>query len=520
MTPITDGSRLPPSKRITRRELLRTTLISSAGIGLAACAGENTPEEATATPEVSATVEAAPHIFVGEPKRARNAIVIVLDSLRADHVGCYGNDWIRTPTLDSLAKESIVFTRAYPESLPTIPMRRALHTGMRAWPFRDWVRRTAANNVWAGWAPIEDDVLTLAEILVKQGFQTGFVTDTYHYFAPGMNFHRGFKQFLWVRGQEADAYRSILPISSDEVEAVFNPNVPEELEGMKYFTAFVIASHLANQAGRSKEEDYPAPRVFREAMDWLDENKKAERFFLLVDAFDPHEPWDPPQKYIDLYDAGYEGKVITAPIYGVSSYLSEGELNHMRARYAAEVTLVDKWLGRFLDRARDLGMLDDTLVVVTSDHGHQLGEHGIVGKLPIGLWYELVDVPLLLTLPNREGAGSRVEAFAQHQDIVPTLLRYLGVDATVPLPGLDLVGLWEGHVEPRERISCGMNDYSLCRDERYAYMVRHDGTNPKLYDMTADPLQQHDLADEERGAVNEMHSKLLADAGGELPGWV
>jgi arylsulfatase A-like enzyme len=83
-------------------------------------------------------------------------------------------------------------------------------------------------------------------------------------------------------------------------------------------------------------------------------------------------------------------------MYGVSGYLSDAELDHLRAHYAGEVTLVDKWLGAFLDRARDLGMLDDTVLILTSDHGHQLGEHGMIGKIPLGLWYELVDVPMML----------------------------------------------------------------------------------------------------------------------------
>jgi hypothetical protein len=153
---------------------------------------------------------------------------------------------------------------------------------MRSWPFRDWVRRVGgANNVWAGWGPLEEDRVTLAETLLEQQFQTGFVTDTHHYFVPAMNFHRGFKQFLWVRGQETDGYRSILPIEGEQVQAVFDPDLPEELEGMKYHSSLVVASHLANQGERNSEEDYTAPRVFREAMKWLEENKQAERFFLL-----------------------------------------------------------------------------------------------------------------------------------------------------------------------------------------------------------------------------------------------
>jgi arylsulfatase A-like enzyme len=333
---------------------------------------------------------------------------------------------------------------------------------------------------------------------------------------PAMNFHRGFEQFLWVRGQEHDPYRSTLQVSTEDVEAVFSPGAPEALKVLEDFQRVNVHSYLANQVGRSKEEDYQAPRVFREAMDWLEENRNAERFLLLVDAFDPHEPWDPPEEYIDLYDPGYEGAEIISPVYGPSDYLSEAELKHMRAHYAGEVTLVDKWLGRFLERARELGMLDNTLLIVTSDHGHQLGEHGLVGKLPVGLWYELVDVPLFVRLPDGKGAGTRVESFVQHHDIMPTVLNALGVTPEVLLPGTDLLGLAEHRIPPRDHVSCGLGECSWCRDQRYVYITGNDGTGQQLFDMTADPLQQHDLAAEERGAVEEMHAKLLADAGGTL----
>jgi arylsulfatase A-like enzyme len=448
---------------------------------------------------------------------AANAIVIVLDSLRADHVGCYGNDWIKTPAMDALADESIVFTRAFPESLPTIPMRLALHTGVRAWPFRQWEKKKGVSIIWAGWQPIPEERETLAEALTKADFQTGFISDTYHYFSPTMNFHRGFRQFLWIRGQEADPYRSTLSLKGDEVKPVFDPPVPEDIEGLAFYQALNVASYLANQGERKKEEDYPAPRVFQEAMTWLDENRNAERFFLLIDAFDPHEPWDPPKKYVDAYDSGYKGREMVSPVYGPCDYLSEAELKHMRARYAAEVTFVDKWLGRFLDYARKLGVLENTLLVLASDHGHQLGEHGLTGKMPQGLWYELVDVPLIIRSPDGTGAGTRVDAFAQHHDIVPTVLASLDATLDAPLKGVDLLQLARNKIRPREHVSCGLHDYSWCRDKRYTFMMRNDGANPQLFDMDADPKQESNLASEEAGVVAEMRAKLLADSDGPLP---
>lgn len=441
-----------------------------------------------------------------------NAIIVVLDSLRADHVGCYGNDWIKTPTLDALARESITFTRAFPESLPTIPMRRALHTGCRTWPFADWLPQRGDWVIAYGWQRISEDQTTLAEML--SGYETAFITDTYHQFKPSMNFHRGFRQWRWLRGQEVDLYRSRALVTEEEVTA-FMPDALAGSDG-EWWRA-LVRQHLANQRQRRGEEDCQAPRVFREAMQWLEDNRSMEPFFLLVDCFDPHEPWDPPRSYVEPYDPGYSGREVITPKYGPTDYLSEAELKHMRALYAGEVTMVDRWLGLFLERARELGMLEDTLLIVTSDHGHQIGEHGVTGKLSWGMWYELMDVPLFLRLPGGDGAGTRVDAFAQHHDIAPTVLAALGVEPAEPMDGVDLAGLAAGRIAPREYITSGFNNYSWYRDDRHCCIVRNDAAESSLFDMEADPLQQNDLSAQEPALVKELYRRIEAEAGGPLP---
>jgi arylsulfatase A-like enzyme len=362
-----------------------------------------------------------------------------------------------------------------------------------------------------GWQRIPEDQVTLPETLERAGYHTAFVTDAYHQFKPSMNFHRGFRQWRWVRGQELDLYGSRALVKEGEAQAVMASTLSGAAEDAM---RALVTQYLANQRQRQCEEDCQAPRVFREAMQWLEENRSVEPFFLLVDSFDPHEPWDPPREYVDLYDAGYAGREVITPRYGPNDYLSEAELKHMRALYAGEVTMVDRWLGRFLDRARDLGMLDDTLLVVTSDHGHQLGEHGITGKVSWGMWYELMDVPLLVRLPDGAGAGTRVDAFAQHHDIAPTVLRALGVQPAAPMDGIDLLELG---LPPRKYIVSGFNNYAWYRDDRYVYIGRNDNTHHQLFDMQADPLQQRDLSSDEPALVEELSRRVLAEAGGPLP---
>ena len=124
-----------------------------------------------------------------------NVILIMLDSLRRDHLGSYGNDWIQTPNIDALAADSVVFDEAYPESLPTLPVRNALLSGRHCGPE-------------LGWGPMREGDIRLPEILAKGGYTSAFVTDVYHMMKPGMNFHRGFHAWRWIRGQEQDPYKT------------------------------------------------------------------------------------------------------------------------------------------------------------------------------------------------------------------------------------------------------------------------------------------------------------------------
>ena len=136
-----------------------------------------------------------------------NVVLVILDSLRKDHLGVYGNDRVRTPNLDAFAGESFRFTRAYPESLPTICARRAIHTGRRTFPFKNRVELPGETFPPAGWQPIPEDQVTLSEPLVAQGYNTVLYSDTQPMFHPSMNFQRGFRVFDWIRGQERDRYR-------------------------------------------------------------------------------------------------------------------------------------------------------------------------------------------------------------------------------------------------------------------------------------------------------------------------
>jgi arylsulfatase A-like enzyme len=438
-----------------------------------------------------------------------NVILIILDSLRKDHIGAYGNDWIKTPNLDTLARESLRFTRAYPESLPTICARRAIHTGMRTWPFKDRPAQQKETTAPYGWLPIPEWQPTLAETLKNRGYQTALVTDTYHQFP--MNFGRGFGMYRKIRGQENDPYKDGSSVSKDEMQRYLA--VSEWTEGK-------TRQYLANTASRKSERDWFAPEVFLQAAKLLEELGRKQPFFLVVDSFDPHEPWDPLEKYVDLYDPdSYKGQQLLYPEYAEDDYLTDGQLKRMRALYSAEVTMVDYWLGNFLERANDLGVMENTLLILLSDHGHALGEHGYTGKPYHALWPEVTDVPFFIRPPGSKGARQTSDYYASTHDVAPTILGFLEVEPRKPMEGQDLSVLLDGgEPEPREHFTLGYNDHVWARDDSYAMKALNDGTEAMLYDLETDPGMNNSLAEERPEVMRKMFERyVLEDAGGSLP---
>ncbi len=443
-----------------------------------------------------------------------NVILIVIDSLRKDHVGAYGNGWIQTPNLDALAKDSLRFTRAYPESMPTIPARRAIHTGMRTFPFRNYAPPKGGHVLLYGWQPVPQEQFTLAEILDNAGYETLLVTDTYHQFKASMNFQRGFKTFGFIRGQENDSYRPLWMSSQKKLDKTLMRGDPDNVEGK-------MRQYFANTTERRNEEDYFAPQVFTRAEKLIEGAKEQSPFFMVIDCFDPHEPWDPPKKYVDLYSDGYDGLEPYVSVYGDDGYLKERELGRMKALYAAEVTMTDRWLGRFLEKVEGLGLMEDTMIVLLSDHGHALGEHGIIGKPPKSFWPENTDVPFLIRHPEGKGAGETSDYYASTHDVAPTILGALNVAPPAPMDGQDLTAILNGgEPESRPYFTIGWHKYVYARDDRYVMFSRNTGRRAQLYDLREDPGLRDNVAWKQSKVVDKMFQEyVLKDAGGPLPNY-
>jgi arylsulfatase A-like enzyme len=353
-----------------------------------------------------------------------NVILIMSDTFRRDALSCYGPSQAITPRLDAFAKQSYIFDHAYLGSFPTIPNRLDIMTG----------RFTFIDHEWC---PLPASAITLQQILGASGVTTMMTVDNPHLMEDGFNYGRGFHGWEWIRGQESDLWYT----APKEVKL---PSGMGKNRGLK----LRLPSILRNSSWWTKEEDRHAPRTIQSACNWLELNQDQDKFFLFIDMFDPHEPWDAPQHYLDLYEKEFHGEEIPYPRYDLwREFMTEEELNHCRNMYRAEVSMVDHWTGVLLDKLEELGLSEDTAVIFTSDHGYLFGEHDMIGKsrivdFPDGkqkieavpLYHDIRSTPLLIRVPG-ESNGQHIAGLVQSPDLMPTILELAGVASTRTVNG-------------------------------------------------------------------------------------
>ncbi len=411
-----------------------------------------------------------------------NVVVVVSDTLRRDHLGCYGNRTIRTPNLDRFAKRCIVFDRAYAASFPTMPMRADLYTGK-------------FTLTYLGWAPLPRDEVILPQLLADAGYRTAAIVDTPFFVRNGFGYDRGFDDFRWVRGQGRE-----------------RPEVNHE---------------------RRYEEDYCAPMTGAHAERWLERHYK-DKFFLYIDMWDPHEPWDPPRHYVEQYYPGWDGTTVRPPYgYWKKRGVTRRDINIARACYAGEVTMVDRAVGRIIERLESLGILEQTLVVFTSDHGFHLGEHKLFGKtiyeggkfVGAPLYEEVTRVPLLIYFPGAR--PGRTKAIVSAPDLMPTVLDLVGIgipDTVQASSVACIVRRGKGRGRPFalssmplynpgqvthavDMIGRSVKEYpqSTITSGSWTMLYACEGMPVELYNLKSDPGQKRNVARQHPNVVKRLH---------------
>jgi arylsulfatase A-like enzyme len=356
----------------------------------------------------------------------RNVVLVLLDSLNRHMLGCYGGREFATPNIDRLAGRAVRFDRHYVGSLPCMPARHDILCGY--WDF-----------LWRPWGSVEiwEDAITAH--LRAAGVVSQLITDHPHLFETGgENYHVDFTSWDYQRGHEGDAWKTRPDPSWAGAPSFGRGHMPYD-----------------NSRGWFRgEADFPGPRTLAAGARWLERNAGAhDRFFLMIDEFDPHEPFDTPEPYASLYDPDWEGPHLIWPPYvvggEVKGVITPRQGRQIRASYGAKLTMIDAWLGKILDVMDDRQLWDDTLLILCTDHGHYLGEKDIWGKPGAPLYETIAHIPLLMAAPG-VAPGAR-DALTTSVDLFATLKDVFGIGETRQVThGVSLLPLLTG-AAPRVR---------------------------------------------------------------------
>lgn len=444
-----------------------------------------------------------------------NIILIITDTFRYDNLFDRSEVMpVRTPELDEFSQKYATSIEGfYTGSFPTIPHRTDMATGRLGWPSY-------------GWQPIDLSSRNhIARLLSNKGYSTQLICDCPHLF--NARFQGGFTAAVQTRGQEGDKallrlndpIQTVMPLDKTRLQPSFNGH------------PLVDMHRWHNRYWQLESETFPA-RTGEMTVKWLEENYKGGPFFLWVDYFDPHEPWDPPEYLVKRYDPDYEGIPMLHPNYGNSNAYTDAELKNLRAHYSAEAELVDRWVGRVLQKMDDLQMLENTVVVITSDHGMSLGEHSRTGKSNISdqddrywpIYPEIGHVPFLIAGPDIP-RGKSLNIFAQAMDFLPTVcdLAKVEINPPEPLNGKSFAKIvWSGTGNHRDCVVSGCQLRSqqigtipakatvpFIINSKWGYAPVGAYGKPELYDIINDPLATVDIASDNEPVVKEMHELLI-----------
>lgn len=393
-----------------------------------------------------------------------NVLFISIDSLRRDYLGAYGDEHsgVDTRNLDRFAERATIFDSHYAGSLPCMPARREWLTGTQEF-------------LWRMWGPVEPFDRTLPLAARENEVVTQLVTDHFHYFQHGSSgYYEDFNGFEFVRGQEFDAWQTaprdppewllrqvLVEKEGDPDDIALNERTAKSGRyDLRYQNRVAYAR---NAADFDEEIDFFSPQVFSRTADWLVENADWPQWFCYVDSFDVHEPFHLPEPYASMYtdEDPRDPELTIWPYYGRTdrgqSVLSERELDFVKSQFAGNVTMVDRWFGRVLEKLDDLNLWENTVVIVTSDHGFYLGDHDWVGKPYRAPVYDtLARTPLLIWHPKSARMGERIDSTTAAVDLYATILDVLGVSDYDPRHSRSLVPVIDGKTDHvRERALYG-----------------------------------------------------------------
>ncbi|MGH7474843.1 MAG: sulfatase [Longimicrobiales bacterium] len=461
------AARLYRRRRAAAARLVRRTLPALAAAVLVLFAG---------LAGVARTREALALRRLPEPAtRSQNVLLLVLDTQRADHLSSYGYPRATSPHLDSLARQGVLFENAYATSSWTLPTHATMMTGRALHEHRAGVMRRPY---------LDDRFPTLAEFLQERGYATGgFIANTF-WVGRQTGLDRGFIHYEDFWGSLGDA-------------------VARTVLGRRLAYEVLPRFGLIDVPGRKWAADVNA-----DLLRWID--ALGERpFFAFVNYFDVHGPYLPPEGYRGRFsavapvserpreiDIGALSDDITLP--------DEAELRSMVDRYDESIAYLDSELGRLFEALDDRGLFDNTVIIVTSDHGESWGEHGMMYH-GHSLYREQLHIPMIVRSGAGLPVGERVSQVVGVAQIPTTIAELLGFESSFPQPSMFQAATSPPAVlaELARRSMVDANWPSsrgwlaAVVTRRWQFTLYESGAE-ELYELESDPQQLHNLADEER----------------------
>ncbi len=420
---------------------------------------------------VATTVAALTWCGCGDrvPDAPPNLVIILVDTLRADHLHYHGHHRETSPRIDDLAARSAAFMRHHSTSSRTGPSTASIFTGLfpRSHGVLNPLTEFDAKGVLA------EDRTTLAEILTAGGYECFGYTANINA-SDRFGFGQGFVDYQYIESSKAvEVRRHALKVLAEPRE---NP------------------------------------------------------FFLYLHYMEPHSSYSAPQEYRSLYvDPRYDGRIdgrhlqLNQIVEGTLA-LSEAGAEHLRGLYDQEIRYTDDEIGLILDALAEHDLAENTVVVFVADHGEEFLDHGSVLH-GYTLYQEQLHVPLFVHDPRRSDAR-RIEAITRHVDVLPTLLELLGMDGGDEIQGESLVPLMDGRQDQRGEVpvlaEASLMAVKTVRQRSLALgdwkLIEHliPEAPPELYDLRRDPGEQHDLMAVEPHEAQRLRVRL-ADLLESLP---
>ena len=420
------------------------------------------------------------------------AIMVLFDSLNKHYLPSYGNHWIKAPNFQRLAEHTVQFDNCFAGSLPCMPARRELHTGRY-------------NFLHRSWGPLEPFDDSMPEILKMNGVYSHLATDHHLYWADGgATYHSRFSSWEMIRGQEGDPWKGQIKF----------PEIPEDAKAPQRLflpsrekLADIWRQEWVNRQEFKEEKDYPQSRTFKAGLDFIEKNHNEDSWFLQIESFDPHEPYVVPEEYDALYGDHIKKKNLDWPDYHPVIENDE-DVENLKYKYAALLSKCDRSLGNVLDLMDKYNMWEDTMLIVCTDHGFLLGEHGWWAKNMMPAYNELVNTPLFIWDPRTKKMGETRESLVQLIDMAPTILDFFNLDIPKDMQGFPLRETIENDKKVREACIFGWHGNQInCTDGRYVYMRGEaKNTNSPLYEYTLMPTHI-----KSRFSIDEMKDFEIAE---------